>query len=116
MLAEESLADYALGLQEKSNALSFRILLNEDNTIDECQIFKTKVNVKRLTYEQATEQKDSPELKPLFDIAEKNIARRKKSGATNIELPEVHMSVDPETKKFQFRLWCAMRRIQWSAK
>lgn len=99
MLAEESLADYALGLQEKSNALSFRILLNEDNTIDECQIFKTKVNVKRLTYEQATEQKDSPELKPLFDIAEKNIARRKKSGATNIELPEVHMSVNPETKK-----------------
>ncbi|UKI53047.1 MAG: RNB domain-containing ribonuclease [Treponema sp.] len=99
MLAEESLADYALGLQEKSNALSFRILLNEYNTIDECQIFKTKVNVKRLTYEQATEQKDSPELKPLFDIAEKNIARRKKSGATNIELPEVHMSVDPETKK-----------------
>ncbi len=99
MLAEESLADYALGLQQKSNALSFRILLNEDNTINECQIFKTKVNVKRLTYEQATEQKNSPELKPLFDIAEKNIARRKKSGATNIDLPEVHMSVDPETKK-----------------
>lgn len=99
MLAEESLADYALGLQEKSNALSFRILLNEDNTINECQIFKTKVNVKRLTYEQATEQKNSPELKPLFEIAEKNIARRKKSGATNIDLPEVHMSVEPETKK-----------------
>ncbi len=99
MLAEESLADYALGLQQKSNALSFRILLNEDNTINECQIFKTKVNVKRLTYEQATEQKNSPELKPLFDIAEKNIARRKKSGATNIDLPEVHMSVNPETKK-----------------
>lgn len=99
MLAEESLADYALGLQEKSNALSFRILLNDDNSINECQILKTKVNVKRLTYEQATEQKNSPELKPLFDIAEKNIARRKKSGATNIDLPEVHMSVDPETKK-----------------
>ncbi len=99
MLAEESLADYALGLQQKSNALSFRILLNEDNTVNECQIFKTKVNVKRLTYEQATEQKESPELKPLFEIAEKNIARRKKSGATNIDLPEVHMSVDPETKK-----------------
>ena len=99
MLAEESLADYALGLQENSKALSFRILLNDDNSINECQIFKTKVNVKRLTYEQATEQKNSPELKPLFDIAEKNIARRKKSGATNIDLPEVHMSVDPETKK-----------------
>ena len=99
MLAEGSLADYALGLQEKSNALSFRLLLNEDCTISECQIFKTKVNVKRLTYEQATAQKNSPELKPLFDIAEKNISRRKKSGATSIDLPEIHISVEPETKK-----------------
>lgn len=101
MLAEESLADYALGLQEKSNALSFRILLNDDNTVNECQIFKTKVNVVRMTYQEATEKKDSPELKPLFDIAAKNIERRKRSGATNIDLPEVHLSVDPETKKVE---------------
>lgn len=99
MLSEECLSDYALGLQEKSNALSFRILLNEDNTINECQIFKTLINVKRLTYAQATEQKDSPELKPLFEIARKNIERRKKSGATGITLPEVHISVESETKK-----------------
>ncbi len=99
MLAEESLADYALGLQEKSNALSFRLLLNDDSSINECQVFKTKINVKRLTYEKATELKDSPELKPLFEIAEKNIARRKKSGATNIDLPEIHINVDAETKK-----------------
>lgn len=101
MLAEASLADYALGLQEMSNALSFRILLNEDNTVKECEIFKTKVRVKRLTYQEATEQKESPELKPLFDIAAKNIERRKRSGATNIDLPEIHMSVDPETKKVE---------------
>lgn len=99
MLAEHSLADYALGLQEISNALSFRILLNEDNTVKECEIFKTKVRVKRLTYQEATEKKDTPELKPLFEIAAKNIERRKRSGATNIDLPEIHMSVDPETKK-----------------
>lgn len=99
MLAEESLADYALGLQEKSNALSFRLLLNDDSSINECQVFKTKINVKRLTYEKATELKDSSELKPLFEIAEKNIARRKKSGATNIDLPEIHINVDAETKK-----------------
>lgn len=99
MLAEESLADYALGLQEKSNALSFRLLLNEDSSINECQVFKTKVNVKRLTYKTATEQKDSAELKPLFEIAEKNIARRKKSGSINIDMPEVHINVDSETKK-----------------
>lgn len=101
MLAEESLADYALGLQEKSRALSFRILLKEDNSIEECKIFKTFVNVKRLTYEKATELKNTPELKPLFDIAAKNIERRKRSGATNIDLPEIHMSVDPETKKVE---------------
>ena len=99
MLAEESLTDYALGLQERSRALSFRILLNEDNSIAECAVFKTFVNVQRLTYAQATEQKDSPELKPLFEIARRNLERRKKSGATNIEMPEIHMSVDPETKK-----------------
>lgn len=99
MLAEESLADYALGLQEKSNALSFRLLLNEDSSINECQIFKTKVNVKRLTYKTATEQKESAELKPLFEIAEKNIARRKKSGSINIDMPEVHINVESETKK-----------------
>ena len=99
MLAEESLADYALGLQEESNALSFRILLTPENTVEECQVFKTKVNVKRLTYEEATKQKDSPELKPLFEIAAKNIERRKRSGATNIDLPEIHMSVESETKK-----------------
>lgn len=99
MLAEESLADYALGLQEKSNALSFRLLLNDDSSVNECQVFKTKINVKRLSYEKATELKDSAELKQLFEIAEKNIARRKKSGATNIDLPEIHINVDAETKK-----------------
>ena len=99
MLAEKSLADYALGLTEKSRALSFRLLLNEDTSISECKIFKTFVNIKRLTYKSATEQKDSSELQPLFAIAKKHLQRRKRSGATNIEMPEVHISVDKETKK-----------------
>ena len=99
MLSETCFEDYALGLKEKSRALSFRILLSEENTVRECEIFKTFVNVKRLTYEKATELKDTPELKPLFEIARKNLERRKKSGATNIDLPEVHISVDKETKK-----------------
>ena len=34
MLAEDSLEDYALGLTQKSRALSFRLLLNDDGTID----------------------------------------------------------------------------------
>ncbi|MGP1495623.1 MAG: ribonuclease catalytic domain-containing protein [Treponema sp.] len=99
MLSETCFSDYALGLKEKSMALSFRIALGTDNTVEECKIFKTSVNVKRLTYEEATKQKESSELKPLFEIAQKNEERRKKNGATNIDMPEIHITVDSETKK-----------------
>ena len=81
MLSEDCLTDYALGLSQKSRALSFRILLDEKNAIEECQVFKTWVRVERLTYESADERKDSPELAPLYEIARKNIERRNKAGA-----------------------------------
>ncbi len=98
MLSESALADYALGLNEKSNALSFRLLLAEDSSIEECVVLKTVVSVKRLTYEKATELKDSPELLPLFKMAELNAERRRKNGSVEIQLPEVHINVDAETK------------------
>ena len=99
MLSENALEDYALGLKEKSIALSFRILLDENNCIADCAIFKTKVHVVRMTYEEADAQKDSPALSPLFEIAKKNEARRKKAGANTIDMPEVHISLEPDTKK-----------------
>lgn len=99
MLAEESLSDYALGLKRDSLALSFRLLLEDNCSIKECKVFKTKVNVECITYEDADQKKDSPELKPLFEIARKNIIRRNSQGAVNINLPEVHITVDPDTKK-----------------
>ena len=99
MLAEESLSDYALGLKRESLALSFRLLLEDNCSIKECKVFKTKVNVACITYEDADQKKDSPELKPLFEIARKNIIRRNSQGAVNINLPEVHITVDPDTKK-----------------
>ncbi|MCR5289254.1 MAG: RNB domain-containing ribonuclease [Treponema sp.] len=98
MLSEDALADYALGLTEKSRALSFRILFDENGAIDDCAVFKTVVVVKRLSYEEADAQKDSPELAPLFAIAQRNIERRTKGGAVFINLPEVHITVEPETK------------------
>lgn len=101
MLSETCLEDYALGLREKSNALSFRIRLREDNTIEDCQVLKTVVNVKRLTYEQADTMKESGELKPLYEIARKNVLRRQKSGSVQIQMPEIHMRVDRETKKVE---------------
>ncbi|MGN0728646.1 ribonuclease catalytic domain-containing protein [Treponema sp.] len=99
MLSETCLEDYALGLNEKSRALSFRILLDENGAIEDCSVFKTLVKVKRLFYEQADTLMESEDLKPLFCIAQKNEERRKKSGAVQISMPEVHIIVDPETKK-----------------
>ena len=98
MLAEDALEDYALGLTETSRALSFRLKLDDEGNIEDCTVMKTRVKVKRLSYEEADEQKDSPGLKPLFDIARKNAERRRKNGSTQISMPEVHINVDPETK------------------
>ncbi|WP_428771091.1 RNB domain-containing ribonuclease [Treponema sp. HNW] len=102
MLAEESLADYALGLAEEkdsasfSRALSFRIKLNDTGAVEQADVLKTRVKVERLTYEAADAQKSSPELAPLFAIAQKNIERRKQAGAVFIDLPEVHISLNTE--------------------
>lgn len=99
MLCESCLEDYALGLKNPSNALSFRIALDDESQIVDCDVFKTTVNVKRLTYAQAEQQKDSPELKIFFEIARKNKTRREKNGAVTIQMPEVSIFVDKLTKK-----------------
>ena len=99
MLCESCLEDYALGLKEDSRALSFRIKVDEESQIEECQVFKTSVKVKRLTYKYAEEHKEDAELKPLFEIARKNRERREKNGAITIQMPEVNICVDKESKK-----------------
>ena len=99
MLCESCLEDYALGLKNPSNALSFRIALDDESQIVDCDVFKTTVNVKRLTYAQAEQQKDSPELKVFFELARKNKTRREKNGAVTIQMPEVSIFVDKVTKK-----------------
>ncbi len=98
MLAPNCLENYALGLTEESRALSFKIKLDSDGEIESCDVLRTIVNVKRYNYEQADSLKESEELKPFFQIARKNIERRQKKGAVSIEIPEVHITVDPETK------------------
>ncbi|WP_294430663.1 RNB domain-containing ribonuclease [uncultured Treponema sp.] len=102
MLSEDCLEDYALGLREESRALSFKIKLGENGELEDCDVLRTIVDVKRLTYEKADELKETPELKPLFEIARRNFERRCKAGAVNINIPEVHISVDPETKEVVF--------------
>ena len=107
MLCESSLEDYALGLKEreanddpaiKSAALAFKITLDDDCQISECEVKKVRVHVKMISYEQAEQQKESPELKPLFEIARRNLARRNANNAVTIQMPEVDIKVDRETK------------------
>lgn len=99
MLCESCLEDYALGLKQNSKALAFRLKIDSDFQIDECQVKKVNVQVKMISYEEAEKQKDSPELKPLFELARGNLERRTKNNAVNIQMPEVHIVVDKETKK-----------------
>lgn len=93
MLNDKALEYYALGLTEFSNALSFKIALEDSGAIDTVEIVRTRVRVTRLTYAEASARKTEPSLAPLFAIAERNIRRRMEAGAVSIELPEIHIAV-----------------------
>ncbi|MDR2536283.1 MAG: RNB domain-containing ribonuclease [Treponema sp.] len=105
MLGKESLPFFALGLSELSPALSFKIVVNEDFSIKETEIFRSWVKVTRLTYEEADalitggvpsspdKAAGVPDLIRLREAAERNVERRLKTGAVSIELPETHISV-----------------------
>jgi len=99
MLADESLELFALGLQEKSAAMTFKMTLNEKCETVETEIFPSIVKVTRITYEEVDKQLDSanteeaPMLRALYDFAMKNYKRRTAMGAVNIELPETHITV-----------------------
>ncbi|MDR2484179.1 MAG: RNB domain-containing ribonuclease, partial [Treponema sp.] len=106
MIAEEALPFFALGLEETSPALSFKIALNEDLSIEKTEIVRSRVKVTRLTYEEADAligagnvlsagdtQAYIPELTRLHILAERNFERRLNAGAVSIELPEVHIAV-----------------------
>ena len=108
MLCESSLEDYALGLKEreanddsavKSSALGFRLKIDDDCQIEECLVKKVRAHVKMISYEQVEQQKDSPEFKPFYELARRNLARRTANNAITIQMPEVDIKVDRETKK-----------------
>jgi exoribonuclease-2 len=94
MLADEALSLFALGFSEKSQALTFKITLNESCEITETEIFPSVVKVRRLTYEEADNMTDSsPVLRALYELAVLSFKRRAAMGAINIELPEAHITV-----------------------
>ena len=108
MLCESSLEDYALGLKEraanddpvvKSSALAFRLKLDDKCQIEECLVKKVSAHVKMVSYEQVEEQKESPVFKPFYELARRNLERRNANNAVTIQMPEVDIKVDRETKK-----------------
>lgn len=118
MLSEECLEDYALGLSNSSSvrsrinapmedkgcvsrALSFKLRLDEQGAVEEVEVLKTLVEVKRLSYDYADTIRESHELSVLYRIAQKNIERRKKAGAVFIELPEISIHVKKDDKGTQ---------------
>ena len=103
MLAEEALPLYALGLQARSPALSFKIILNEAGEIQDTEITPSWVRVIRLTYAQADAAAGEGEaaahgeaLSALFALGERNWERRRRAGAVTIEFPEAHISLEGE--------------------
>ncbi|GHT59312.1 ribonuclease II [Spirochaetia bacterium] len=105
MIAEEALSLYALGLSDRSPALSFKVVLNEDLSIAEADVFRSWVKVTRLTYEEADllaaggageKSLHSDVMARLFALGDRNLKRRTVAGAVSIDLPEVHITVSEE--------------------
>ena len=100
MLADESLPLFALGFSEKSPALTFKMTLDEGGEIVDTEIFPSIVKVRRITYEDADREMDTADsedaaaLCALYDLAQRIYNRRAAQGAVNIDLPDIHITVE----------------------
>ncbi|MDR3302137.1 MAG: RNB domain-containing ribonuclease [Spirochaetaceae bacterium] len=90
MLPDEALPLFALGLEKTSAALSFKLKLAADCSIEKVEIVRSLVHVTRLSYRLADER---AELAALFALADSNTRRRAAAGAALIDFPEVRIAV-----------------------
>jgi exoribonuclease-2 len=98
MLTPEALSLFALGLNDISPALSFKIALKPNLGIGEVEIIPSLVRVTRLSYEEAdaliaSGGKTGELLAALAALADRNVERRLDTGAVMIELPEAYIQV-----------------------
>jgi len=101
MLSPDALSLFALNAL--SPALSFRIVLKPDLTIDEVDISPSTIKVTRLSYEEADNliaaadagkgSEAGNTLAALAALAERNVERRLDTGAVVIDLPDAHFKV-----------------------
>jgi len=83
-----------LGLQERSPALSLGLRLDEQGAVLDLQVIPSWIRVKRMTYQQADQQLDSPPFSQLSVLAGRYRQRRMQAGAAHLDLPEVSVRVD----------------------
>ncbi|MDR0663332.1 MAG: RNB domain-containing ribonuclease [Spirochaetaceae bacterium] len=91
MITPDAFQYYALGLHETSPALTFKITLNADYSIADTEIFRSRVRVTRLTYEEAD---NDERIAPVLILGSCNIEKRLDMGASLIEFPEVRITVE----------------------
>lgn len=98
MLNGKAIEYFALGLNSECHALTFAITFDENFDPRDVKIFRSKIIVKRLTYEDADVKKDA-ELKSLFELSDKLFSRRIKNGGVSIKLPEIFVTVKKENEQ-----------------
>ncbi|MCL2443926.1 MAG: ribonuclease catalytic domain-containing protein [Treponema sp.] len=101
MLAEDFISMFALGLSEKSIALTFKIKIDETGAVIDTEIFPSVISARRITYEEVDKKMDEDPvseegktLRSLYDLSQKIHKRRISQGAVNIELPDIHITVN----------------------
>jgi exoribonuclease-2 len=98
MLSPDALPLFALGLQEKTPALTFKITLDEDTTVADVQITPSRISVTRLTYREADAllaREEGGPLAALNTLTRKIFERRLHNGAVVFEFPEVTIHIRP---------------------
>ncbi|MBR2358664.1 MAG: RNB domain-containing ribonuclease [Lentisphaeria bacterium] len=99
MLPENSVEMFALGLQEKSPAMSFGIKIHADGKAVLEKICLSHVRVKRMDYAQGDELMQTAEFAPCVQALERFRQYRQNNNAVMIRLPEVKIKVDIQDRK-----------------
>jgi exoribonuclease-2 len=93
MLPEEITTRLGLGLQEISPALSFGLRCDESGEISDVAVHRTRVRVKRLSYEAVDARIEESPFRELDGYLKRFRNRRHANDAAGIELPEVSVRV-----------------------
>jgi exoribonuclease-2 len=94
MLPEAATAQLGLGLQARSPALSFGLLIDEAGAVVDTAITPSWVKVTRLSYEEAGDQLYEGPLNEMRNVLARCGRRRAENGAIELTFPEVKVRVD----------------------